>query len=149
METPRYLWVIANTYTRWLWKEFARLLGDETGLIPILLVSTEEDRKFYTRQFGEPPDFEIVVLKDPYEVVVAGGAPGLSADRLVARARQIEDDFGITLMRELVLADRHLGRGFMPAGSLTLRPRGWLPACDQVMTQAVMSRRVVNHMAET
>ncbi|MDJ0893597.1 MAG: hypothetical protein QNJ92_00530 [Alphaproteobacteria bacterium] len=136
----RFVWVMANTYTRWLWKALARDVGQRTELRPVLMVGTEQDRKFYARQYGEEPSFEIVVLKDPYEVIISGGDPKLSHDGVVERARQIEDDFGIGIMRQLVLSDRHLGRGFMPGGAGHPRSRISRAATPKLTLEACVSQ---------
>ena len=107
-----YIWVMANSYTRWLWKDFAKHLGSVTGLRPILIVGRAEDKRFYEQQFGEDPEFEIVVLHNPYITVIEGGS-GTDRSR---DARAMERRFGKTIARELLLTDRHLGRGFMTAG---------------------------------
>lgn len=116
MQKNQHVWLLANSFTRWLWKDYARYLGDATGLTPLLLVPTEQDRRFYSEQYGEPAGFEIVALRNPYLSVVTGNGSERTTSEIVGTARAIETEFGFSIMREMVLSDRHLGRGFMLAG---------------------------------
>jgi hypothetical protein len=107
---------IANTYTRWLWRSLLERLASELNATPILLVGTPQDERFYRQQFGSTTDMAIEVLQDPYNLVIGGAQPA-DTDDLEARAVAFEKRFGITLAREFVLADRHLGRGYLTLGS--------------------------------
>lgn len=117
MQSRRYVWIIATTMLRWLWKDLAKYLANHTNLRPVFLVATEQDRKFYTEQFGEPFEGEIVVRRNPYSAIVSPEDREPNLQDILGRARVLEKEFNITLMRDLILSDRHVGRGFMPAGS--------------------------------
>lgn len=143
-EGERYVWVLANSFTRWLWKDFAHWLAKETKLKPILIVGTEADKKFYQAQYSEPVNFEIIVQKNPYEYAVETNLDDAEARDIAARAKAIETKYGFTLQRHCLLADRNLGRGYMPAGAGHPRSRfadirtldSALKGCVEVFDQA-------------
>jgi hypothetical protein len=109
-----HIWLRTDSQSRWLWKHLAHVLAQRTGLRPVLIVSTAEDRRFYETSFGMSFGGEIVVADDYYARVSLPfeGPDGPS----LARARAYERQYNFTLMRDMVLADRHLGRGFIVDG---------------------------------
>lgn len=111
-----HIWLIANSFTRWLWVPLARHIAAQTGLKPVLLLQSEQDKTFYAKQPGAD---ELIyrVLKDPYETVVSAPAESLPDHEVSARLAACEQEFGFSVMREMLLPDRHLGRGYMLAGS--------------------------------
>ena len=117
MSSCGYFWVLHNTLTRWLWLDLARLVQARTGLMPVLMVPTAQDRRYYEAQNGGPLDFPVEVMADPYETVLGFGASPTSAETVTSAARNLEERFRIGLFRDYVLADRHMGRGYMVAGT--------------------------------
>jgi len=115
-QTGEYVWVLHNGFTRWLWLDFARHMREETGLEPLLLLTDANSLAYYEKLNGGPLDFESVVIKDPYDVLEE---PEPSADmaEILARARRAEKALGLGLYRDFVLQDRHMGRGYLLAGS--------------------------------
>lgn len=112
-----YVWILANSFTGWLWKDFAREISERTGLKVLLVVSSARDKIFYERQHDEPFEGEIVYRKNPYELAMRKDWTAQDKREIMCKARIIEARFDITLQREIVLADRHLGRGYIPAGA--------------------------------
>src|SRR5690606_16899641 len=92
-------------------------LRERTGLEPALVIYHDQDRKFYANQFGEPATCTFMQLESPYEFVLNGGDPTESADDIRARAKALEERFGITLLRDMMLPDRHFCLPYMILGS--------------------------------
>lgn len=111
-----HFWLIANSFTRWLWVPLARHLAAQTGLKPVLLLQSEQDKAYYSKQPGADSVL-FRVLKDPYEAVVAASAEPLPDPAIAERLAAYEQEYGVAVMREMLLPDRHLGRGYMLAGS--------------------------------
>lgn len=122
MHTPtdsavtRYIWVQTDSQSNWLWKDLAHHLAKETGLRPLLLVKSEQDKKFYQNCFGTPLDAEVVVAADFYSYVVEDGGAGKSDESVYQRAKQLETKYSVNFARSMILADRHLGRGYIFGG---------------------------------
>lgn len=108
----RYVWIFPVNQFREFWSPLAKDIKSRTGFIPLLVVSSEEDKKFYIRQDGDCfTDATIVVASSFYREAME---TDLSAwKHLADRARTYEDRFEITFNRSLVQADRHLGRDFI------------------------------------
>ncbi len=119
MMTPSsgYLWVTPDRQTAWLWKPLAMHLARRTGLVPVMVVASEEDRRFYAKQGEVDLGGEIVVRDDYYAAVAEGRFADVDRQDVLARAEAYERAHGVSLMRSMILADRHLGRGFIPGGA--------------------------------
>jgi hypothetical protein len=117
MPDKKYVWLLTNSYTRWLWRAFGDYLRDKTGLAPILVIYSEQERTFYTEQFGETARCEFIKLESPYEFVLSGGTRSRSPGVVRRKAKALEDRFGITLLRDMMLPDQHFCRPYMILGS--------------------------------
>lgn len=113
----RYLWITPDRQTAWIWKPLATHLARRTGLVPVMVVASEEDRRFYAKQGGGARDGEIVVREDYYSSVAEGRFADVERTDVLAKAEAYERAHGVSLMRSMILADRHLGRGFIPGGA--------------------------------
>ena len=108
----RYVWIFPVNQFREFWGPLAKGIKSRTGLIPLLVVSSEEDKKFYTRQDGDCfTDATIVVASSFYREAMETDFSDWKC--FADRARKYEDRFEITFNRSLVQADRHLGRNFI------------------------------------
>ena len=112
-----HIWVTPDRQTAWIWKALAIYLAGKTGMRPVMIVASEEDRTFYTAQGGIPLPGDIVVRNDYYSELVEGKPSTMEPEMVFRRAREYEERHGVSLMRSMLLADRHLGRGFIPGGS--------------------------------
>ncbi len=111
-----YIWVLANTYTRWLWPGMLEHLCEISGLPGLLIVNTDQDRTYYEKKFSGSQSVEIVVRRNPYNDVVDGANADGMDKGVVDAACAIEDRFDIKINRAFTLADRHLGRGYLTLG---------------------------------
>ncbi|MBX3456249.1 hypothetical protein [Ferrovibrio sp.] len=111
----QYVWLLANSFTRWLWVPLATYIERATGLIPLLVVSSKEDERYY-RQLPGGKNLIMVETQDPYLDIVdhPEGRRGWAA--VAAEAEALERRLGFRIMRDFVLADRHLGRSYLFAG---------------------------------
>lgn len=110
-----YIWIIANSFTRWLWVPLALHLTKTTGLKTLVLLPSKQDEKFYRAQPGGN-ELEYLALKDPYDFVIASAPSAFPSPDVAKALAEHEEKLGISVMREMVLPDRHLGRGYMLAG---------------------------------
>jgi len=110
----KYIWFNTDGQSAWLWKALAMDLGARLGLKPLLIVQSEQDKQMYLRQEPAGFDGEIIVRKDVYGEVVDRQADAISEAEILERARRIEDKYGVFLVRDILMNDRHLGRGFKP-----------------------------------
>lgn len=117
MAEKKYVWLLTNSYTRWLWRAFGDYLRDTTGLEPILVIYSEQERAFYADQFGEPASCGFIKLESPYEFVLNGGDRRRSPEDIRRQAKALEDRFGITLLRDMMLPDQHFCMPYMILGS--------------------------------
>lgn len=116
MNEQKYLWIFPTLLHRWIWKDLARDLAEKTGLRPLFIIATEQDRRFWQEQFGEPLNADIAVHFDYLGYALDGGDVSESDEALADRAVAYEQRHGITLMRDMVLGCRHIGRGFILGG---------------------------------
>ena len=116
MTQQKYLWIFPTLLHAWIWKDMSRDLAAKTGLRPLFIITTEEDRKFWENQFGEPLDAEVAVHFDYLGYALDGGDSTEPPAALAARAVAYEKRHAITLMRDMVLGCRHIGRGFVLGG---------------------------------
>ena len=108
-----HFWVMPDSQSRWMWKHVAHDIAARTGLQPIFIVPSPQDKRYYETCFDLPFQGEIVVSDDFYDLVVSGGSSGATDAAVRERARAYERRHGIGMLREMILADRHLGRGFI------------------------------------
>jgi hypothetical protein len=111
-----YIWLQTDSQSNWLWKDLAHELARRTGLRPVLLVKTEQDRKFYQDCFGRPLDAESAVVADYYSYVLDSAGREKSDTEIYEHAKQLETKYDINFARSMILADRHLGRGYIVGG---------------------------------
>jgi len=116
MTQQQYFWIFPNLLHAWFWKDLCRDLTAKTGLRPLFIMASEEDQKFWRSQFGEPLDAEEAILFDYLGYALDGGDPSESEITIADRAAAYEKRHGITFMRDMVLGDRHIGRGFVLGG---------------------------------
>lgn len=115
--SERHIWITPDRQTAWIWKALAIHLAGKTGMRPVLIVASEEDRKFYATQGGVEFPGDIVVRDDYYSELVDGRLDAMVPEVVLRRATEYEERHDISLMRSMLLADRHLGRGFIPGGA--------------------------------
>lgn len=115
--SERHIWITPDRQTSWIWKALAIHLAGKIGMRPVLIVASEEDRKFYAAQGGVEFPGDIVVRDDYYSELVDGRLDAMAPEVVFRRATEYEARHGISLMRSMLLADRHLGRGFIPGGA--------------------------------
>jgi len=116
--SERYIWVIPDNQSRWIWKYFAIHLARKMGMRPVLIVASQEDHKFYAKQGDSLFPGEIILRDDYYGHLVKRHVDKVMEPEVVFRlARDYEERYQISLMRSMLLADRHLGRGFVPGAA--------------------------------
>lgn len=114
-ETPmnsvqgKFVWIMAHTEFKWLWAPLADKVKAATGLEPILIVSTELDAESYRDGFALD---QIVVSPNPLQMAIDTEGKYRDQGRVLAEARRYEKEYGMTFMRDIIQANRHLGRGF-------------------------------------
>lgn len=108
----RYVWIFTNSYYNWLWKGLARGLETSLGLKAVIFAGTEQDKGFYEHQ--PPTDYacHVEVPCNPYNVVLAGRHPTRDEAEVVAYLRAFEREHDFSVAREMLLPDRHVGRGY-------------------------------------
>jgi hypothetical protein len=116
MPQQKYLWVFPNLLHAWIWKDMSRDLAAKTGLHPLFIIASKDDRKFWENQFGEPLEAEVAVHFDYLSYAMDGGNVTEPSTALATRAAAYENRHAITLMRDMVLGCRHIGRGFVLGG---------------------------------
>lgn len=109
----RYAYFVTSPEMRWIWKALGHELLDRHGLTPLLLVRTPEDRSYYERQFGEPVRGEIVVEPDIYGSVLEEPVTDAEFEEARDKASRFERQNGITLLKDMILADRQLSRPYL------------------------------------
>jgi hypothetical protein len=109
----QWIWIFPVSAFRWLWVPLALHLQKRMGFKALLVVATEQDRKYYLNiADGVLGADQVAVMPDYLAMAASGGDE--DEVTLINRARAYEERFGITIMRDIVQSDRHLGRGFMP-----------------------------------
>jgi hypothetical protein len=113
-DNTKNIWVFPTSSIRRLWKPLLLYLQKKTGLRGLLVVQTEQDRRFYKAQFNQEIDDAQIVLAPDIYGLIARSSEKEFAD-ILSEAVVFEKTHDISFMRDMVLADRHLGRGYMPA----------------------------------
>ena len=106
------VWLVQDVQTKLLWQTLARTLATDFRLFPIIPVRTPQDAAEYSRALGPEQPCAIVLTLDFYEHVVKGGNRHLSDKDLAATVADLEHRYGFSVWRDMVLPDRHFGRGF-------------------------------------
>jgi len=133
-----HVWLRADSQSRWLWLDLAEALQRLTGATPVLIVSSSEDATYYRSQ---RPNFsgEIVVARDVYRDAVRDVGAKEDPAALIAKAKALEDEYGLQIFRDMMLADRHLGRAYILGGqghpvSRTSRKAGYIASLYAAIT---------------
>ena len=106
-----FIWVIPVSSQRWLWKPLALHLSEKTGLKPLLIVLSDEDKQFYQQQYDKPFNPKHIVLTPDYlDRVISKKCR--SSSELMTKAVDYEAKHKVTLMRDMIQSCRHHGRGF-------------------------------------
>lgn len=116
MVQQRYIWIFPTLLHRWLWKDLAKELEKKLGLRPLFIIADEQDRQFWEQQFDEPLDAEIAVHFDYLSYALDASEKSVTDHEVICRAANFEKTHGITLMRDMVLGCRHIGRAFILGG---------------------------------
>lgn len=113
--SERYVWLRADSQSSWLWLALGEKLSHELGLRPLLIVSSDQDAVHF-RKSSRATTLDIVVADDVYAAVIELDATALDAADCQRRARELEVKYGFGVWRDMILADRHLGRAFLLGG---------------------------------
>ncbi len=92
-------------------------VAQRTGWTPILIVDSAQDKSYYEAQGGISFSGEILICDDYYLSLVNGLFDDESESKVWQRAAEYEHRHQVTLMRSMILADRHMGRAFIPGGA--------------------------------
>ncbi|MEM8970677.1 MAG: hypothetical protein AAGD43_01255 [Pseudomonadota bacterium] len=89
------------------------------NLFPVLVVSSQQDARDYSAALGDDVDVAIVIHHDFYAHVVNASLPEISATVSSLSERELdveilsrENQHSISIWRDIVICDRHLGRAF-------------------------------------
>tara|TARA_B100000674_G_scaffold189051_1_gene153840 strand:+ start:533 stop:2035 length:1503 start_codon:yes stop_codon:yes gene_type:complete len=138
MSRKKYAYYVTAPELRWLWKELGTEIQRQRELIPLLIVRSKEDGKFYTSQFGRKFNGEIVVDPDIYRFVVDGGDPNRDMSEVWAKLSVFENEHGIRVFRDQVLAERSFARGYLSGAPKLARSRTSERATEDLILQACL-----------
>jgi len=116
LKESKYIWILPDSNTRWIWTAFGQKLLKELQLPVIMLVRFNSDKEFFEKQFGNEFRCEIVVFDDPYMEVLYGKQNKYSNAENVEYLKQYELQNSVSIMRTMALSDRMLGHGFIISG---------------------------------
>lgn len=112
-------WVVQNVLSKVFWRSITRELSKRKNLFPVLIVSSVPDAEDYSRAIGLDADVAIVIHQDFYAHVVNGSLPEISDTLSALSERNLETEIArreklhqISVWRDIVICDRHLGRPF-------------------------------------
>ncbi|MBO44513.1 MAG: hypothetical protein CMM28_12385 [Rhodospirillaceae bacterium] len=138
MSQKKYAYYVTSPELRWLWKELGAEIQRQRELIPLLIVRTKEDGKFYTSQFGREFKGEIVVDPDIYGFVVDGGDPKRNMSEVWEKLSIFENDHGMRVFRDQVLAERSFARAYLSGAPKLARSRTSDRATEDLILQACL-----------
>ena len=138
MPRKKYAYYVTAPELRWLWKELGTEIQRQRELIPLLIVRSKEDGKFYTSQFGRKFNGEIVVDPDIYRFVVDGGDPNRNMSEVWEKLSVFENEHGIRVFRDQVLAERSFARGYLSGAPKLARSRTSDRATEDLILQACL-----------
>lgn len=108
----KYVWIKPVSQFRNLWQPLAQNISQKKNLKPLMIVATEEDKKFYLSQNSDwHCQIEFVVQPSLYEIAITESVS--ETNQLITKANELERRFGISLWRDFLQQDRHLGRGMV------------------------------------
>ena len=116
MSPQKFIWIFPSLLHQWLWRDLGRNLAKRTGLKPLFIIATEEDRPFWENQFNEPLNAEIAVHFDYLTYALNCGKRNVDYESIIEEAVDYEQAHDITLMRDMILGCRHIGRAFILGG---------------------------------
>ena len=138
MSQKKYAYYVTSPELRWLWQELGAEIQRQRKLIPLLIVRTKEDGKFYTSQFGREFKGEIVVDPDIYGFVVDGGDPKRNMSEVWEKLSIFENDHGMRVFRDQVLAERSFARAYLSGAPKLARSRTSDRATEDLILQACL-----------
>jgi len=106
----RYVWLRPTTSMRLVWIPFLKRLSKALNLKPLLIVSSKADASYFEGQAQRHNiEIETFVMPSPYS-----GSFARAVDRsIVERAVEIENEYDVSLYRDVIQSDRHYGSGFI------------------------------------
>lgn len=104
-----YFWVRPVSNFRYLWKPLAMRIAKATGLTPIFIVDTAQDKAFYVND-GEYKleDDQIHISPLLYAEAIANSQKSL--DEVLLEVAKLEQKYQVSFLRDLIQADRHFGK---------------------------------------
>ena len=116
MNQQKYIWIFPSNLHRWLWKDLARSLEKSLHMKTLFIIGDKQDLHFWEKQFDEPLEAEVAVHFDYLGYALDCSKKNVSENDVFQRAAAYEKKYGITLMRDMVLGCRHIGRTFILGG---------------------------------
>lgn len=104
-QPPQFVWIGPDVQTAWLFIGIGKRLASE-GWHPVFIVQTEQDAAHFRSELGGVGT--VVTMPDYYAEIIDGSV----RPDVLQRASALEDEFGVTLLRSMVLPNRHLGRDY-------------------------------------
>ncbi|MFL2688287.1 MAG: hypothetical protein ACJ0HN_06855, partial [Alphaproteobacteria bacterium] len=138
MSQKKYAYYVTSPELRWLWKELGTEIQRQRELIPLLIVRTKEDGKFYATQFGQDFEGQIVVDPDIYGLVVDGGDPNRDMPEVWKKLSTFEIEHNMRVFRDQVLAERSFARGYLSGAPKLARSRTSDRATEDLILQACL-----------
>ena len=97
---------------RYLWVPLALNLARNYGLKPLFIVSTIQDQQYYQSESNAYcVDVEFAIIPSLYEIAIS--ACDNEMVYLIQKANNYEKRFNVSLLRDVMQGDRHLGRGMV------------------------------------
>ncbi len=117
MTHNKYVWITPATEVRWLWGKLASELYRRHKVIPLFIVGTEQDLKFYLSKVDEGVPAEGVVVPDRYMMAMESDAlPPM--DEALPALMKFEAETGCGFVREILMPDRQFARAFVFGGDM-------------------------------
>ncbi len=111
----RVIWVFAETMFREQWRYILVEVQKRFNAQIYFFVPSPEDKKFYSEKL-KIPDLVIEQVADFYSASLAEAGRPNSA-KICSSVSDFEKDHRISVMREMILADRHYGKNLIWGGS--------------------------------
>lgn len=108
-----YAWLAQDIQCKETWKALALRVSSQLNLYPVIIAFSREDALHYASSLPADAPLSVVMMQDYYEHVVARARLPEGQPEVERALAEHERAFGVSMLRGLILSDRHLGRDYL------------------------------------
>ena len=106
----KYFWILPTSFTRYIWIPLALLIKERLQIEPLFIVISEQDKSFYLKMSGGALDDKNFSLEPNFYLTLTQNH--YSDMDLFEIINSYEKKYKFTVYRDMIQADRHIGRNW-------------------------------------